>query len=113
CTLHACLASPAGRKKIAHRFIGGCGSGVGQVPEGRKNSTVPGGTRSAPRSVPTDESVGYSRPPRRAGSDACKVQTAPPPPIACTLSASTCLRQLNLTPRAQRPPGQRQFKLQL
>src|SRR5208282_2258799 len=78
CTLHACLASPAGRKKIAHRFIGGCGSGVGQVPEGRKNSTVPGGTRCAPRSVPTDKSVGYSRSPRWAGSDACKVQGSGP-----------------------------------
>src|SRR5208282_5208227 len=78
CSLHACLASPAGRKKIAHRFIGGCGSGVGQVPEGRKNATVPGGTRSAPRSVPTDKSVGYSRSPRWAGSDACKVQRGQP-----------------------------------
>jgi hypothetical protein len=44
CTLHAGLASPAGRKKIAHRFIGGCGARVAQVPEGGKNSTVPGGT---------------------------------------------------------------------
>ncbi len=60
-------ASPAGRTKIAHRFIGGWRSaGLGQSRQGRKTSAVPGGTYPWAGPVPTDKSVGYFLPPCRA-----------------------------------------------
>src|ERR1051325_2979550 len=61
-------ASPARPKRIAHQFIGGASVWLGdESRQGRKNSAVPGGTRPSTDAVPTDESVGYSLSPCRAG----------------------------------------------
>src|ERR1051325_10892289 len=69
-------ASPAGRKKIAHRFIGGLerARGTSPVRDGRVLSSLAGLAAPPGSFVPTDESVGYFLSPCRAGPDAFKVQ---------------------------------------
>ena len=51
CTLHGSLASPAGRKKIAHRFIGGYERG-GEASPARDERILPSLTGLVPRPRP-------------------------------------------------------------
>ena len=51
CTLHGSSASPAGRKKIAHRFIGGYEQG-GEASPARDERTLPSLTGLVPRPRP-------------------------------------------------------------
>src|ERR1051325_1538519 len=63
-------ASPAGRTKIAHRFIGGC-ERRGVASPARDERTLPSLTGLVPHPppLPTDESVGYFLSPCRAGPE--------------------------------------------
>jgi len=90
------VAQPAGRKKIAQRFIAGAGDATGPSPgRGRQKpetSFVPVGTLAAPGGGPSDKSLGYSQALRTGRAEAAGRLCGKPAHAGKATARNGCLK---------------------